>query len=440
MPKKHTYEFVKEKIESLGGKLLSKEYHGNSQKLEIICGSEHNIKINFASIQHGNWCKECSNIRNRNRYALKYDFVKSEIEKRGGVLISQEYINDSTKLNVVCSSEHSFYITYDSVRAGYWCKECGINKVRKKLAYSFEFVKEKVESLGGILVSTEYTNCKEKLSIICSVGHAFNKTFDSIMSGEWCKQCSIIVRGERIAHSYDFVKSEVEKRGGILITKGYKNASTELEIICGSGHTFYTDYGRINQGMWCKSCAIKKSSHSYEFIKSEVEKRGGILITKEYINTSQKLEIICEKNHTFNISYHGINHDNWCAECSLRKTQRKLQNILESLLQQPALFNYKGFDWLRNPKTNRKLEIDLWFPALKLAVEYDGEQHFRPVVFNGNLDRAKKNLKGVKYRDRLKNKLIKQHPNDVQYFVRFSHKESITEPNIKDKLTVFGVL
>ena len=37
-------------------------------------------------------------------------------------------------------------------------------------------------------------------------------------------------------------------------------------------------------------------------------------------------------------------------------------------------------------------------------------------------------------RDRLKNKKIHQHPEDVKYFVRFSYKETITKKYVLNKL------
>src|ERR1035437_5662501 len=39
-----------------------------------------------------------------------------------------------------------------------------------------------------------------------------------------------------------------------------------------------------------------------------------------------------------------------------------------------VLYNYRP-DWLKNPETGRNLEIDIYYPDLKLAVEFQGIQH-----------------------------------------------------------------
>lgn len=39
-----------------------------------------------------------------------------------------------------------------------------------------------------------------------------------------------------------------------------------------------------------------------------------------------------------------------------------------------VLYNYRP-DWLRNPNTGRNLELDIYYPDLGLAVEFQGFQH-----------------------------------------------------------------
>jgi len=381
MPKKHTFEYVKNKIKSMGGILISKSYLNNTQKLKIICDKKHKIQMCFAEIQDGSWCKKCSDIAKSKRYALPYNFVKQEIEKHGGTLISKEYINDSTSLEIMCAEKHNFKTTYDTIRSGSWCAVCANINRSKKLSYTYDFVKNTIEQKGGILRSKEYSGCKKKISILCGVGHIFDMTFDSIMTGYWCRKCASIKNGKKIAHTYEFIKDIVEKHGGILITKEYTNARTTLKIICDKGHAFETNYARI-----------------------------------------------------------GIN-GSWCSYCPASKAQTKLKIILDELLKTEILQNYKKFDWLKNTKTGLKLEIDLWVPELKLAIEYDGEQHFTPVCFGGITKKeASKNLEQTKYLDHIKNNLIKNNSSDIKYFVRFNYKEDITEEYIREKLKKYRIM
>jgi len=44
---------------------------------------------------------------------------------------------------------------------------------------------------------------------------------------------------------------------------------------------------------------------------------------------------------------------------------------------------------------------------------------------------GKKALKQTQARDKLKNKLIKKHPNDIKYFIRFNYKEFDYRTDIK---------
>lgn len=72
-------------------------------------------------------------------------------------------------------------------------------------------------------------------------------------------------------------------------------------------------------------------------------------------------------------------------------------------------FEYeKTFDWLINPRTNRHLYIDAYSEDLKLAIEYNGKQHYQicPQRFPGDCEEQ---LKIRQERDQIKEKLIKEH-------------------------------
>ena len=60
MPKKLTYDFVKEAVEKSGYKLLSKEYKNNNTKLLIECSQGHRYKVVWSVFQQGSRCPLCS--------------------------------------------------------------------------------------------------------------------------------------------------------------------------------------------------------------------------------------------------------------------------------------------------------------------------------------------------------------------------------------------
>lgn len=62
--------------------------------------------------------------------------------------------------------------------------------------------------------------------------------------------------------------------------------------------------------------------------------------------------------------------------------------------------------FLKNPITNNNLELDCYSDALKLAVEYNGRQHYEFVpVFH----RTKSDFQNQKYRDDIKRRLCAQN-------------------------------
>lgn len=57
-------------------------------------------------------------------------------------------------------------------------------------------------------------------------------------------------------------------------------------------------------------------------------------------------------------------------------------------------------DWLVNPKTNHKLELDFYCPQLKIAIEINGIQHYHPDWATSNYQRFKDTIKAKLCKDR----------------------------------------
>lgn len=64
------------------------------------------------------------------------------------------------------------------------------------------------------------------------------------------------------------------------------------------------------------------------------------------------------------------------------------------------------FEWLINPRTGRKLFLDIYYPELKLAIEADGTQHRK---YNAWFHKSVEEFEYSQYRDRTKDRLLKEH-------------------------------
>lgn len=84
------------------------------------------------------------------------------------------------------------------------------------------------------------------------------------------------------------------------------------------------------------------------------------------------------------------------------KRERIVRRVLETVCRTD--FPSVRPDWLRNPRTGHKLEIDCYSADLQLAVEASGKQHYEFEA--GGLHQSREDFVKQVYRDRVKKKLI----------------------------------
>lgn len=82
------------------------------------------------------------------------------------------------------------------------------------------------------------------------------------------------------------------------------------------------------------------------------------------------------------------------------KLSKYVLSIANSILNETPKLEYT-FPWLINPRTNKKLRVDAYYPKNNIIIEVDGRQHFDPNCFRTN-----EGFEVIKYRDNLKDTLI----------------------------------
>lgn len=86
----------------------------------------------------------------------------------------------------------------------------------------------------------------------------------------------------------------------------------------------------------------------------------------------------------------------------------------------------KGFPWLINDMTNRHMYIDIFIDSLNLAIEYDGEQHYRYIPY---FHKTRQKFDDQQYRDKLKERLIVSHGLQIE---RIKFDQDITKDLIRN--------
>lgn len=351
-----------------------------------------------------------------------------------GYCLSDEYINLSSKLKWKCKYGHEWFASLVTIRNGSWCKKCFFERSKNTIEDAIRLAKLN----DGYCLSEQYENNHTKLLWQCKLGHIWKASYLSVKNNNWCPHCA----GNARLTLNDFVLL-VEKRRGKCLDLVYKNSTTKMNVICEFGHEFYISYSNLRSGKWCYKCYRNSRKNTIEDATRLAKKNNGLCLSTKYLNNNTKLLWKCQNGHIWEATFRNIVSGYWCPFCNKKGgvQQNKLAKILAEILNTDVKQNYRGFGWLINDDTSSRLEIDIWIPKLKLAVEYDGKQHFKPVRFGGmSHKKARAICDNIKKLDKIKNEKILGHPKLINYFIRFNYKEKINKKNVLLKLKQKGLL
>jgi hypothetical protein len=179
----------------------------------------------------------------------------------------------------------------------------------------------------------------------------------------------------RLKNSIDSIKEEIENEGYKLLSTEYVNNKTKLKMICPKGHLWEASYFNFQQGNRCYECSGKKK-HEYVWIKNVIESiEGYTLLSTTYDGAFSKLKIKCPKGHVFYMRHNNFQQGQRCPECNKNfvtsRGEKEVLEVVKGLIKDSVVPNDKT--QIVNPVTNRYLELDIWIPSLRKAIEYNGE-------------------------------------------------------------------
>lgn len=123
----------------------------------------------------------------------------------------------------------------------------------------------------------------------------------------------------------------------------------------------------------------------------------------ERLLSTSKLRWKCKNGHVWKASINNIIKGRWCPKCNRKVGEEVTRRVFEHIFNEK--FPSSNPDWLINPKTNCKLQLDGYCEKLRIAFEYDGYQHRTP---NTHFNPGAKKFEDQIYKDKLKDELCKK--------------------------------
>lgn len=292
--------------------------------------------------------------------------------------------------------------------------------------HTIQEMKSLAEKQGGKCLSERYINTYTKLEWQCKKRHIWETIPKNILKGHWCPTCAATDRGIAVRkYTIDDMKKLASEHGGKCLSDQYTNPHTKLRWQCSKGHVWESEPNGIRAGHWCGKCS-EKEKHTLLDAQKLAESRGGKCLSKKYISSRAELMIWkCKEGHVWKASYDNVNRGTWCRICAKGINERICRLFFEKLFGKkfPSLFP----KWLVN-SNGYKMELDGYCEDLKIAFEYQGQQHYKDTpYFNSGSGFAKRKKYDIE-----KKKLCKKHG-----VVLFEIPYSITVdllPNYVEKL------
>lgn len=227
---------------------------------------------------------------------------------------------------------------------------------------------------------------------------------------------------------YQRLKEIAESKQGKLHSKEYDTAKTKYSFECVKGHPFELSADKVTgRGDWCPVCAGRYGDFQEKYRHIIEDINNGIMFSP-YIKANVHITCACHKGHVFDMTPSNLLAGKWCSDCQMSHGEKAIQYYLDKH-KIPHKTQYTFNDLKGNV---RLLPFDFAIfdeqNNLSCLIEYDGEQHFRPLRHSKDEEKNLAKFKRVQRNDSLKNKYC--HDNNIR-LIRISFYD-VDERRIKN--------
>ena len=194
------------------------------------------------------------------------------------------------------------------------------------------------------------------------------------------------------------VQEIVEKRGYELISKEYINAHEKIEIKCPNHGIFKMKFCSFkNNNQNCPKCSHKSTKYTLQEVKKIINSKNCRLLSKKYLRNSQKLELECPKHGVFKRTLDSFKQSKLgCPKCSREKAAKK--RIVPYCFVKKHIEKY-GYKLISKKYENSKKKLELECPKhglFNMRWNDFQQKHMCPKCsFEKNAKKQRKNIEEI---------------------------------------------
>lgn len=319
---------------------------------------------------------------------LNVEEVKLRFNERGCKLLSQEYIDAKTPLLYICKCGTERKLSLNKFQEkGNSCRECG--KVKNAIKKSLE-VQKYLERYGSKLIEIN----EVKITYLCNCGKYSSSHVNHFKKYKKCKHCVENIRSRTKKKKskspanktpYSKISELILEHGCELLTNeaNYLNTSSPIEIMCSCGKVKKTTYKNFMRSKYnCDDCFRESLKLDLATVRDYYRKNGATLLSDK-INSSDPLLFKCRCGSISSKLWTTFKRSGCCNECAISLSKGE-EEITHLLIKRQVNFvrqhRFSEDDGICNKPFDFIIKNEL-------LIEFDGEQHFKPVDYFGGKDK-----------------------------------------------------
>lgn len=371
------------------------------------CGHEWNVLA--SSLLQGHGCPKCECERNaRGQSKTQEQFITELQQVNPNIEVLGQYKNIKVKILCRCKIDgYEWEVRPISLLQGTGCPKCA-GCVKLTPDQFIQQFKTNNKHAHDIELQETFINKGIKIKCKCKkCGYEWEARPDSLINGVGCPKCAGLVKPT----TKEFTNKLHQINPDIEILTPYIKAKTKILCKCKiDGYEWEATPQNLLQGHGCPKCGGRAIPTTEEFKEKLYQISPDIEIIGTYEMSLKKIKCKCKKcGHEWKATPNSLLQGTGCPKCKTTKGEKRIAQYLDNL----------GIHYIYNKKYFKDLvgtggglmRPDFIIPSLRIWIEYDGEQHFRPVDFTGGMsaEEVQQLFEYTQQNDNIKNQYAKDN-------------------------------